>query len=356
MKNYKKGSDKVKKIKISVIVPVYNSEKYLSDCIDSILNQTLKEIELILINDGSTDNSLQICKKKAAKDKRIKIISKKNEGQGYARNIGIDRAKGEFIAFVDSDDYIDKEAYEKMYEACKKYHADYCVTPFSLKGDFKKNEIKIFDGKEIKNKILIDILGNYPQNTIGSVIGPSACTKLFNSKIIKDNKIKFISERQYSSEDNIFNINYVLFSNRVVMYNINFYHYRNVNDSYSHTYRDEYLKKINNMYMYIKYNLFKEKMSDKEKLCLNNNIMCQYLVCITQEVIMARKNDIITKLKRIKQICNNDIVEEVIKQCNPNLYPFKKRIFFKAMKSKQYIKLYIYVKLRNLKKEERSEL
>ena len=100
----------MKKIKISVIVPVYNAEKYLSDCIDSILNQTLKEIELILINDGSTDNSLQICREKASKDSRVKIINKKNEGQGYARNIGIDRAKGEFITFVDSDDYIDKEA------------------------------------------------------------------------------------------------------------------------------------------------------------------------------------------------------------------------------------------------------
>mgnify|MGYP001860306502 CR=1 FL=1 len=346
----------MKKIKISVIVPVYNAEKYLSDCIDSILNQTLKEFELILINDGSTDNSLQICREKAAKDSRIKIINKKNEGQGYARNIGIDSAKGEFITFVDSDDYIDNEAYEKMYELCKKYHADYCVTPFSIKSNIKKDEIKIYEGREIKNKILIDLLGNYPQNSIGSVIGPSVCTKLFNSKIIKDNKIKFISERQYSSEDNIFNINYILFSNKVVMYNKNFYHYRNVDNSFSHRYRDEYLKKINNMYIYIRDNLFQGKMNDREKLCLNNNIMCQYIVCITQEVTITKQTNIITKLKRIKKICNNDIVQEVSKQCNPNLYSFKKRIFFKAMKSKQYIKLYIYVKLRNLKKEERNEL
>ena len=346
----------MKKIKISVIVPVYNAEKYLSDCIDSILNQTLKEIELILINDGSTDNSLQICREKASKDSRVKIINKKNEGQGYARNIGIDRAKGEFITFVDSDDYIDKEAYEKMYELCKKYHADYCITPFSIKNNIKKDKIKIYEGKEIRNKILIDLLGNYPQNSIGSVIGPSVCTKLFNSKIIKDNKIKFISERQYSSEDNIFNINYILFSNKVIMYNKNFYHYRNVDNSFSHRYRNEYLKKINNMYIYIKDNLFKEKMNDREKLCLNNNIMCQYIVCITQEITMVKQTNIIAKLKRIKKICNNDIVQEVSKQCNPNLYSFKKKIFFKAMKSKQYIKLYIYVKLRNLRKEERSEL
>ena len=346
----------MKKIKISVIVPVYNAEKYLSDCIDSILNQTLKEIELILINDGSTDNSLQICREKASKDSRVKIINKKNEGQGYARNIGIDRAKGEFITFVDSDDYIDKEAYEKMYELCKKYHADYCITPFSIKNNIKKDKIKIYEGKEIRNKILIDLLGNYPQNSIGSVIGPSVCTKLFNSKIIKDNKIKFISERQYSSEDNIFNINYILFSNTYIMYNKNFYHYRNVDNSFSHRYRNEYLKKINNMYIYIKDNLFKEKMNDREKLCLNNNIMCQYIVCITQEITMVKQTNIIAKLKRIKKICNNDIVQEVSKQCNPNLYSFKKKIFFKALKSKQYIKLYIYVKLRNLRKEERSEL
>ena len=89
------------KIKVSVIVPVFNVEEYLSTSLDSILNQTLKNIEIICINDGSTDASLDILENYAKKDARIKIISKKNEGQGIALNIGLDNAQGEFIAFVD---------------------------------------------------------------------------------------------------------------------------------------------------------------------------------------------------------------------------------------------------------------
>ena len=104
------------KIKVSVIVPVFNVEEYLSTSLDSILNQTLKDIEIICINDGSTDASLDILENYAKKDARIKIISKKNEGQGIARNIGLDNAQGEFIAFVDSDDFIKEDMLEKSYE------------------------------------------------------------------------------------------------------------------------------------------------------------------------------------------------------------------------------------------------
>ena len=98
-------------IAISVVIPVFNTECYLSTCLDSVLNQTLENIEVICIDDGSTDNSLEILKKYQKKDNRVKIISKDNEGQGVARNIGISEAIGEYIAFVDSDDFIKKTQY-----------------------------------------------------------------------------------------------------------------------------------------------------------------------------------------------------------------------------------------------------
>ena len=102
--------------KISVIIPVYNVEKYLSECLDSIVNQTLKDIEVICVNDGSTDNSLAILKEYASKDTRIKIIDKENEGQGYARKVGLDSANGEYILFCDSDDYyVSNDVFEKLY-------------------------------------------------------------------------------------------------------------------------------------------------------------------------------------------------------------------------------------------------
>lgn len=98
--------------KISIIVPVYNTEKFLEKCLNSLINQTLKDIEIICINDGSTDKSLQILEKFANKDKRIQIINQTNSGLSVARNIGIKKAKGEYIGFVDSDDWVDLNFFE----------------------------------------------------------------------------------------------------------------------------------------------------------------------------------------------------------------------------------------------------
>ena len=110
--------------KISIIVPVYNTEKFLEKCLNSLINQTLKDIEIICINDGSTDKSLQILEKFANKDKRIQIINQTNSGLSVARNIGIKKAKGEYIGFVDSDDWVDLNFFEQLYINVKKYNAD----------------------------------------------------------------------------------------------------------------------------------------------------------------------------------------------------------------------------------------
>ena len=99
------------KPKVSIIVPVYNVEKYLVRCMESLLNQTLKEIEIILVDDGSPDNCPQMCDEYARRDSRVKVIHKSNAGLGYARNSGLDVAVGEYIAFVDSDDYVDTSMY-----------------------------------------------------------------------------------------------------------------------------------------------------------------------------------------------------------------------------------------------------
>ena len=104
-----------KTIKVSIIIPVYNVEKYLQKCLESLVNQTLKEIEIICINDGSTDKSEEILKIFAQKDDRIIVVNKENEGQSVARNVGIKLAKGEFLGFVDSDDWVDLDFFEKLY-------------------------------------------------------------------------------------------------------------------------------------------------------------------------------------------------------------------------------------------------
>ena len=116
--------------KITVIIPVYNVEIYLADCLDSVLQQTLNEIEIICINDGSSDNSLEILKEYARKDSRIIIISQENKGLGSARNRGLEVATGEYVAFLDSDDWVDNNYYEKLYNTAKKYNSEIACAGF----------------------------------------------------------------------------------------------------------------------------------------------------------------------------------------------------------------------------------
>ena len=120
--------------KISVIVPVYNVKLYLHKCVDSILNQTYQNIEVLLIDDGSTDGSSDICDSYTEKDSRIKVVHKKNGGLSSARNTGLDMATGEYILFVDSDDYIDIEMIRRLYDALVKTGADMSVCNIRMVG------------------------------------------------------------------------------------------------------------------------------------------------------------------------------------------------------------------------------
>ena len=133
--------------KVSVIIPVYNTEKYLRRCFDSVVNQTLSDIEIICINDCSTDNSLEILQEYASKDKRIKLIDfKVNKGAAIARNIGIDAATGEYIGFVDSDDFVDLDFYEKLYKKAAETGADAVKGKLFLYDNEKKTDIsRCFD-------------------------------------------------------------------------------------------------------------------------------------------------------------------------------------------------------------------
>ena len=139
-------------IKVSIIVPVYNVEKYLAQCLDSLINQTLKEIEIICINDGSKDNSTKILTAYAQKDVRIKIINQTNQGISAARNNGISVATGEYIGFVDSDDWVDIDFYEKLYSAGKKYDSDIVAGDFYREGKFLKSEKLKYRKEELFTK------------------------------------------------------------------------------------------------------------------------------------------------------------------------------------------------------------
>lgn len=204
-------------IKISVIVPIYNTEKFLRKCIESILNQTLQEIEIILINDGSTDNSHNICLEYAEKyPEKIIYVNNKNIGCSATRNLGIELAKGEYIAFVDSDDYIEKTMYEELWNEKEKNNSDVIIcgiTYINLLNN--QNNQKNISIPKVKNKF--DYFSS--KNRIANPIN-----KIFNRKLILKNKIIFPVDTQ-NCEDLVFCFKVLLLTKKVSGVSKSFYNY-----------------------------------------------------------------------------------------------------------------------------------
>jgi glycosyltransferase involved in cell wall biosynthesis len=162
---------------ISIIVPVYNDETYLAQCFDSILNQTFTNFEIIAINDGSVDESGTICKAYAKMDNRIKVVHQKKKGVSAARNLGIASATGDYIGFVDGDDYVEMDMYEKMYQACKKTGSNISICKLGREIDGRlRNELNEYYTREMSNMEAMKELFK------GNLYRFSLCNKLFDKK------------------------------------------------------------------------------------------------------------------------------------------------------------------------------
>ncbi|MBK8846026.1 MAG: glycosyltransferase [Bacteroidetes bacterium] len=200
--------------KVSVIIPVYNTELYLNKCLDSVINQTLKEIEIICINDGSKDSSLDILKAYAKKDDRIIIIDKKNGGQGLARNIAIKKATGEYLGFVDSDDWIAHDMFEKMYSSAKNSAADVTICEFKLYNS-KTEEIQFPEWTKIQFNSSQDEKSFHWSEDIAStlLINSGPCNKIYRTEFVKNINAEFAINVLY--EDILFVLSCILKSKKM---------------------------------------------------------------------------------------------------------------------------------------------
>ena len=247
---------------ISIIVPVYNVEKYLNQCVNTLINQTYFNIEIILVNDGSTDKSGSLCDELSKSDNRIKVIHKKNEGLGLARNTGLEYINGKFVTFIDSDDYVDTNLIEELYYNLKNNNADTCIGGFKRVNDlgkiiFKESyEKNTYEDNYIKNNLLMKMLGSSPEKS--DAIRMSVWNVLFSVEIIKNNKLKFVSERKFISEDIIFDIDYYQFAKKVVIIDTVAYNYRVNNESLTRKYKEDRFEKCKILYneIYSKINFF----------------------------------------------------------------------------------------------------
>lgn len=209
--------------KISIIVPIYKVEPYLCRCIDSILNQTFTDFECILVDDGSPDNCPRICDEYAKKDKRIKVIHKPNGGLSDARNAGLDIAQGEYIGFVDSDDWIHPQMYEILYNINKRYNTDIAVCSYVRKTKFQYEDIELYIKKEelsvniYNSQYLID---NFYYDTI-NVLNPTVWSKLYHRSIWSDLRFK----KDVIHEDEFVLLPSIMRAKSVAILDANLYYY-----------------------------------------------------------------------------------------------------------------------------------
>lgn len=295
-------------LKISVIVPVYNSEKYLDKCIQSIINQTYKFLEIVLIDDGSTDNSAEICEKYKRSDSRIQVIHQKNSGPAIARNTGLKIATGDYISFVDSDDYISENAYETLVKYLDHQKIDvlnfghYCVNPLN-------GQCKEVPTKGIPHNVIISKsdMREYIKNANKNTFLWFSCRNIFRRELLENNSIYFVDK--ILSEDSIFNMQAMLYADSVLAVDDVLYYYVQTSDSLTrkkHT--EKHLEKLELLY-YEKIKIYNSfEITDWQK------DLYQYTVDHTLNLLIA--NAFASKetcIGELKDIANSQMIRESFK-------------------------------------------
>ena len=326
---------------ISVIVPIYNVEKYLVQCIESILSQSYKDIELILVDDGSPDNSPQICDEYKKKDSRIKVVHKQNAGLGYARNTGLEHATGDFVCFVDSDDYLKAGAFETWMNYQSKYDADLVMASFEKANDLNEQLFTIRSTEktavystpiEVEKNLFWPMIGQESKVLEDCTVNMCVWLNLYRREIIEANNIRFLSERDVLSEDICFNLQYLLCTQCAVVIPDILYSYRYNPTSLTGTYKGDEFFKACKLYDHVK------KWSEKAK----NQ---QYKECRLERFMLTKTRELLFRLggckysfsKKIeicKEIIRHPLMQQVLDGYPIQNYKLKYKIPAYLLKNK----------------------
>lgn len=324
--------------KVSVIVPVYNVEKYLPKCLDSIVGQTYENLEIICVDDGSPDNSAEVLRAYAEKDSRIVIITKENGGLSSARNAGIKAATGDHIVFVDSDDWIDIETIKTAVTAAENDGVDMVMWGYMREFKGKSIEKKIFDSDRIFNK---DETRFYVHRRIVGLIGEelsapttldslgTAWGKLYNTKKIKDNNLEFVDTKIIGTEDLLFNTFYFGYVDNCKFINKPFSHYRKDNEtsltkSYKPNLFNQWSTLYGMMFDYIKTHPL--CCSEEFEKALNNRICLSMIGLGLNEY--CRKAKFMERAVKISEILWAPMYREAYENLDLSYFPPHWKTFF----------------------------
>ena len=332
--------------KVSIIVPIYNVESYLSRCLDSLLSQSLSEIEIVAVNDGSTDRSSAILQEYAKKDGRLVVIEKENGGVSAARNTGLLAAKGSYIGFVDPDDWIDKEMYKELYNTAILDHADIVMCTYirefgthSKEKKFNMPEKICYQNEEVKSEIMRRLVG--PMNE--EVANPelldawgTVWSKLYRADMIKEKKINFIDLNVIgTNEDSLFNIHTCYYANTFVFLNKPYYHYWRANTTsvtagYKPDLQDQWFK----LYSMIEDFLNTKNMQNDFYLALNNRICLNTLGLGLNTISKSNKASVLMKVRKLNSILSDKRLKDSFKQFEMANFPLVWRMFYSCARSR----------------------
>ena len=336
---------------ISVVVPVYNVEKYIRQCVDSLINQTVSNIEIILVDDGSTDVSSTICDDYASKYPNIKAIHKTNGGLGSARNAGIQEAQGKYIGFVDSDDYVSEKMYETLWYLAETNEAECAYCEFTRFWEDKiniavnvKKEVKRYSGNKILNPYLLDRVGCAPSEKEDCSYGASVGLGLFKSDVLQKSNVRFVSEREFIAEDMIFVIDFIPYCKKIVHTNEVLYFYRFNPNSLTTQYVSDRFERNVALCGEMGRRLKRLYKSDVYKIRLQRYFLKITRIALIEEVIHIKKNGWKTARTNMNRIAHNKELEQILNAYPINSLPMAQKIFFCALKRKMYLLVAILIK------------
>lgn len=332
---------KINDVKVSVIIPVYKTEKYLGNCLKSVINQTYDNLEIIIIDDGSPDNSWVIADNYCKKDDRVRLIRQRNRGLSGARNTGIEQSSGQYVIFLDSDDTLKLGAIEKLLLVAIQNDSDMVVPDRCHKINEKNGKI------EVLRLLEVDDYNNNPlEFAVNTIIGKSrawrASSLLYKSSNIKENGIKF--PVGYTSEDIVFNLRLLAVIKRIDFLDQSILNYLCREGSITRSYRDDLADVMLFIDKQVKSFLLKENMDNKHGNVSRDSLLCRNIIIfVTAEMSPLNKNYFTDKVKKINSILKIERVKnafnnkDFIVPCFKSVFIRQYYVFMRALiKNQRY--------------------
>lgn len=334
--------------KVSIIIPVYNVEKYLPKCLESVIGQTYADLEIICVDDGTPDRSAAVILSYAEKDGRIKLISQENQGLSGARNTGIKSAVGDYIVFLDGDDWIEPETIETAVKAAEKNSADVVMWGYIREFPGRSAEKKIFDSDMIFDEndcrtLHRRMAGLYGKETADPSNADSLVTawgKLYKADIIKKNNLEFVDTKIIGTEDALFNLQCFGHVKCAAFINRPFNHYRKDNDvSLTRSYKSRLFAQWNELYDRMEAYISENGLPEDFTAALNNRICFSMIGLGLTE--MLNPDGHTARVKNIKKFLSTERYKKAFKALDMRYLPLHWRLFFTLCRYRMSVSVYI---------------